>query len=120
MRGKVMLAVGAGVGYVLGSRAGRERFDKMMTQAKKAWDNPTVQEAAGAARAQGTRLYDQSKHAVTDTVHKMSGRNSGSMASMGSSMGTGQMSADALADPLATREGTWDDTARRQNPSTSY
>jgi hypothetical protein len=120
MRGKVMLAVGAGVGYVLGSRAGRERYNQMMTQAKKAWDNPTVQEAAGAARAQGTRLYDQSKHAVTDTVHKMSGRNSGSMGKMGptSSMGTGQMSADALADPLATREGTWDDTARR--PSSSF
>ena len=51
MRGKLLFITGVGVGYVLGTRAGREKFDSMVAQARKVWESPTVQEAAGVVQA---------------------------------------------------------------------
>lgn len=39
-----LLAVGA-IGYVLGSRAGRERYEQIKQQATKAWGSPKVRSA---------------------------------------------------------------------------
>jgi hypothetical protein len=43
---------GLGIGFVLGARAGRERYEQMRRLARKVADNPTVQQAAGALQAQ--------------------------------------------------------------------
>lgn len=43
MRGKVGLVIGLGVGYVLGSRAGRERYEQIKEQALKLWHLDPVQ-----------------------------------------------------------------------------
>ena len=50
-----MLAAGA-VGYVLGARAGRERYDQIVTSAQRLWSNPKVQEAS-----QQAQLYAREK-----------------------------------------------------------
>ena len=70
MRGKLMFIAGVGVGYVLGTRAGRQKFDQMVAQARRFWESPTVQEAAGVVQEQANRLYDQGKSAVTDQMHR--------------------------------------------------
>jgi len=61
MRGKLMFITGLAAGFVLGSRAGREKYEEIRANAKKMWENPTVQEAAGVAQAQATKLYSESK-----------------------------------------------------------
>ena len=61
MRGKLMFITGLAAGFVLGSRAGREKYEEIRANAKKVWDHPTVQEAAGVAQAQATKLYSESK-----------------------------------------------------------
>lgn len=43
MKGKVLLIVGLGVGYVLGARAGRERYDQITDAVGKLWKSPRVQ-----------------------------------------------------------------------------
>lgn len=43
MRGKAGLVIGLGVGYVLGTRAGRERFEQIKAQALKVWHLDPVQ-----------------------------------------------------------------------------
>ena len=43
MRGKLGLVIGLGAGYVLGSRAGRERYEQIKTQALKVWNLDPVQ-----------------------------------------------------------------------------
>ncbi|WP_436495401.1 hypothetical protein [Actinokineospora sp. HUAS TT18] len=49
--------LGAGVGYVLGSKAGRGRYDQIMRTYRRIADHPAVQGAAGIARAKvGERL----------------------------------------------------------------
>ncbi len=42
MRGKVVLLVGIGIGYVLGARAGRERYDDIKRVARRFWNDPRV------------------------------------------------------------------------------
>ena len=43
--------LGTGVGYVLGTRAGRERYEQLSQAYRRVADNPSVQAAAGVARA---------------------------------------------------------------------
>lgn len=45
MKGKILLVVGLGVGYVLGARAGREKYDKIKRQAQWVWDSPAITDA---------------------------------------------------------------------------
>ena len=96
-----MFITGAGVGYVLGTRAGREKFDRMVAQARKVWESPTVQEAAGVVQAQATKLYDDGKQAVSGQVHKL------------------QKNGRAVSG--ADSEEAWDTTAgRTQFPANSF
>ncbi len=44
MRGKVGLVVGLAAGYVLGSRAGRERYEQIKAQWLKVWNLDPVQQ----------------------------------------------------------------------------
>jgi hypothetical protein len=75
MRGKLMFAAGFGLGYVLGTRAGRERFDQITQKAKQFWQSDTVQEAAGAVQAKAERLYDSGKQMMTERAHRMREKN---------------------------------------------
>ncbi|WP_327024580.1 hypothetical protein [Micromonospora sp. NBC_01739] len=61
MRGKIMFLGGLAAGFVLGARAGREKYEELMVQGRKVLDHPTVQEAAGVAQAQASRLYNEGK-----------------------------------------------------------
>ena len=44
MKGKIGLVVGLGVGYVIGTRAGRERYEQIKTQWLKVWNLDPVQD----------------------------------------------------------------------------
>ncbi|GGM15427.1 MULTISPECIES: hypothetical protein [Micromonospora] len=61
MRGKIMFLGGLAAGFVLGARAGREKYEELVVQGRKVLDHPTVQEAAGVAQAQANRLYAEGK-----------------------------------------------------------
>ena len=43
MRGKAGLVIGLAIGYVLGTRAGRERYEQIKTQWLKVWNAEPVQ-----------------------------------------------------------------------------
>ena len=43
MKGKILLLTGLAVGYVLGTKAGRERYEEIKTAANKLWSDPRVQ-----------------------------------------------------------------------------
>lgn len=50
MKGKVGLVIGLAAGYVLGSRAGRERYEQIKAQALKVWNLDPVQEQVDKAK----------------------------------------------------------------------
>ena len=43
MKGKILFLAGLGVGYVLGTRAGRERYEQIKAAAANLWNAPAVQ-----------------------------------------------------------------------------
>ena len=49
MKGKILLVVGIGIGYVLGTRAGREKYDQLKATAQKFWNDPRVQKQVNNA-----------------------------------------------------------------------
>ena len=57
MKGKVGLVIGLGAGYVLGSRAGKERYQQIKEQFLKAWNTEPVQQ-------QVTKVQDFAKSSV--------------------------------------------------------
>ncbi len=82
---KLTILISGAVGYVLGSRAGRERYEQIKGLAVKVKDNPTVQEktqqAADVAKAQAPVVKDK----VTDTVAGAAGAAKAKVSGDGSS-----------------------------------
>jgi hypothetical protein len=52
MRYRLVFITGLGIGFVLGAKAGRERYEQLRKLAHKLADSPSVQQAAGALQAQ--------------------------------------------------------------------
>ncbi len=67
MRGKLWFIVGLAAGFVLGARAGREKYEELVRSSRKFLDHPTVQEAAGVAQAQANRLYSEGRDRLSQT-----------------------------------------------------
>jgi hypothetical protein len=68
MRNKLLFITGVGLGYVLGTKAGRERYEQIRRTAQKVKENPTVQEAAGVLQAQAGGLVSTAKDTVNDKL----------------------------------------------------
>ena len=68
MRYKVTFVTGFAAGYLLGARAGRERYEQIMRLSHRLAENPSVQETAGVLQAQASGLFDTAKRAVGDRV----------------------------------------------------
>ena len=64
MSGKLWFVGGLALGYVLGTRAGREKYDELVGNARQLWQHPSVQEAAGVVQAQGQRLVSEGRRRV--------------------------------------------------------
>jgi hypothetical protein len=61
---------GLAAGFVVGARAGRERYEQIKKLARTAADNPAVQQAAGALQAQTAGLAKTAGQKVTDQVRE--------------------------------------------------
>jgi Flp pilus assembly protein TadB len=49
MKGKLLLIIAVAAAYIMGARAGRERYEQIMASVKEALNDPRVQEAATQA-----------------------------------------------------------------------
>lgn len=72
MRTKAAFLIGGALGYVLGTRAGREQFDKLRTQAQNLWEDPRVQSTVSDVEERATNLVKERgpeiREKVTDAV----------------------------------------------------
>ncbi len=66
------VAIGFGVGYVLGAKAGRERYNQLVDWWNKFAGNPTVQKAAENARHVAGDAGRKGMEAVQGGVTKVS------------------------------------------------
>jgi hypothetical protein len=65
---KLSFLVGAAVGYVLGARAGRERYETIVALGRKVAGSQTVQSTAGVLRAQVDTAKMQARQSVTSKL----------------------------------------------------
>jgi hypothetical protein len=68
---RITFFAGLGTGYVLGTRAGRERYEQIMKLYRSAAEHPAVQQAAGTLQAQATGLLSSAAGGLHDRVPKL-------------------------------------------------
>ncbi|MER7664779.1 MULTISPECIES: YtxH domain-containing protein [unclassified Streptomyces] len=68
MRYKVTFVVGLAVGFVIGTRAGRERYEQLKKSMRQLSQNPAVRNAAESAAHNGREVAGKAFHAVSDKV----------------------------------------------------
>ena len=77
---KLLLLAAAGIGYVLGARAGRERYDQIKGTVNKVKNDPRVQEkahqAVDAAKEHAPEVADKVVGAAGAAASKVTGHDS--------------------------------------------
>jgi hypothetical protein len=71
MRYKASFAIGIAAGYVLGSRAGRQRYEQIKRLSRTVRRNPAVQHATGIAQAQAAQVGTQMRKMVQEKAGSM-------------------------------------------------
>ncbi|WP_199245892.1 YtxH domain-containing protein [Leifsonia sp. AG29] len=74
MRGKLIFAAGAAVGYVLGTRAGRERYEQIRAAASRVWESPVVQDQVHAVEEFVSQTVGDLPDTVYVTAKRFAGR----------------------------------------------
>jgi len=123
MRGKLWFLGGLAAGFVLGARAGREKYEEIVATARKVREHPTVQEARGVVQEQANRLVSegkdklsQSKFAETKVGERLlSGSESAAGSTAPGTTSTGSLGANST---LATSGSTSGSTTRSNSTST--
>ncbi len=112
MKGKILFLAGLGVGYVLGTRAGRERYEQIKTAAANLWNAPAVQKRVDDVQDFVKDHAPEVAEFVTDgakkVVAQVSGRTAGpkkpasrSGSSSGSSSSSGSKSTSSTKKPAS-------------------
>lgn len=74
---KTGLILGAAIGYVVGARAGRDRYDQMVAMVEKAAEHPTVIEIANATetpRIEAMRMMGTGLRGMSEMLRKQAER----------------------------------------------
>jgi hypothetical protein len=71
MRGRLVFVVGAAVGYVLGARAGRKRYEQIKSGADKLWNSPAVQKRVEQVQHFVDDNAPEVRSKVTDSAKKV-------------------------------------------------
>ncbi|GAA4067902.1 YtxH domain-containing protein [Agromyces indicus] len=115
MKGKFLFVVGLGVGYVLGTRAGRERYEQIRKAAEDVWNQPKVQEgvdtvkgfAMSRAGDVGDKVLDGAKKLVSQfTSTQGSTRSSAAKSASGSSTGSSGTASTGSGSSRSTSSGS--------------
>jgi hypothetical protein len=68
---RITFFTGLAAGYLLGARAGRERYEQIMKLYRSAAEHPAVQQAAGTIQAQATGLLSSAAGELQERVPKL-------------------------------------------------
>lgn len=91
MKKRLILLAGLGVGYVLGSRTGRQSYEKLKAQAQDLWTDPRVQDTVEKANQS---IRDRSP-AVADAVQTAADKVNSAAGAGAAGAGTGAAAASS-------------------------
>ena len=103
--GKAMFLTGAAVGYVLGARAGRERYEQICRISDSVRGNPKIQQATETVSQRGSEV-----------VHKVADTAAGKAQSMA---GAASEKAQTVAGAVAEKAPNWMPGSREASDSTA-
>ena len=83
---KLTLAAAAGAGYVLGAKAGKERYTQIEAKFREIAGMPAVQSATATVKETASTVADQAKSTVTEKVGGASTDTSSSYPSTGATV----------------------------------
>ncbi|WP_165865640.1 YtxH domain-containing protein [Vallicoccus soli] len=110
MRTKAAFLTGAAVGYVLGARAGRERYDQIARTARRYWEDPRVQEKVGDVQEQVTQTAGDLQGKLTQTAQDLASTAKDKASSAGSGGGTGGGTDEVTLTTYDSATGTMETT----------
>jgi len=103
---KLGFIVGVGVGYVLGAKAGRRRYEQIKTRADKVWQSPAVQhkvnDATQVVRDKAPELQQKVAAVAKDAGSAVKAKVSGSDHSGAGSPGSGSPVPPVTDEPGTT------------------
>src|SRR3954471_4619261 len=102
---KLGIIVGVGVGYVLGAKAGRRRYEQIKTRADKVWQSPTVQHKVNDATQVVRDKAPELQHKVA-TVAKDAGSAVKAKVSGADHSGSGTPGSGSTVPPATDEPGT--------------
>lgn len=73
MRGRLGVLIGFGAGYVLGAKAGRERYEQLQRLYENVVSSPGFQQATGKAKEAVGSGLEQAKDLASEGVNKVKG-----------------------------------------------
>ena len=100
---KLTLAAAAGAGYVLGAKAGKERYNQIEAKFREIAGMPAVQSATATVVDTASSVADQAKSTVTE---KVGGSSTGSSAPSTGSTGATTTETDVVVVDLGTGANT--------------
>jgi hypothetical protein len=77
MKGKILFLTGLGLGYVLGTRAGRERYEQIKTTVGRLWNDPRVQRQVDTVGAYVKDKAPEVVEFVSDSAKKVASQVTG-------------------------------------------
>jgi hypothetical protein len=100
---RLPLLIAGGIGYVLGTKAGRERYEQIMRTANKVKNDPRVQEkaqhATDLAREKAPHIKDKVSDVAGSAASKMPGTGGGSHVSDTSDLNPDRLKAGQNTGP---------------------
>lgn len=115
MRGKILFLTGMGVGYVLGTKAGRERYNQIKRTADKLWSDPRVQQRVDQVEDFVKEKGPEVAEFVGDNAKKLASQVTGRGSSGSSSSG----SASAAKSTRSTRSSSAKGSTAKGSSSSS-
>ena len=111
MKGKVLFVVGLGVGYVLGTRAGRQRYEQIKSAWLKVWDSPAVQKQVHSVQDYTADRIGDLGTVVTENIKRAVTKSNGSASKSKESTTSATKSGTAAGS--ATKSGTTTSRSRQ-------
>lgn len=71
MKGKILFGLGLGIGYLLGTRAGREKYEQIKATAARLWNDPRVQRQVDTVEAFVKDKAPEVAEFVSDNARKV-------------------------------------------------
>lgn len=116
MKGKILFLAGLGVGYVLGTRAGRQRYEQIKAAASNLWQQPMVQRSVDDVQEFVKDKAPEVAEFVADGAKKVVAQVAGRS---GGSKSTSKTPAKSASAAKSTTAGKSSSTTKKSSSSAS-